>query len=301
MRIIGRINKIDFKNRMITMKSYRRILYLYFQHGQINMFKRYLFSGIYIDLDYDEEKGFIRNGVLAHCINFVNQIFLFDVNRRIQYYDRFELDSSLAKFLDSLGNILFLDLEMTMPSYTFKGKGYIPEIIQVGYVLVNGMGEEIARYSEYIEPKVHMDLSRRTLNFLKLDAQDFHSKAIQYIDFYNDFKMVLAKYHPTIVIFGKNDRLMLNESFKIHNVPSLSEDMRFVNLTKLIQNYYSLRNEPGLFKLFQVYYENYEIQSHDAFDDSYVTSLVFNAFKKDVNHFTDFFAKIKRTFLGKEN
>ncbi len=296
MRIISRIDKVGLKNRLITVKAYKRILYLYFQNVQINIFKRYLYPGTYIDLDYDEEQVYIKNGVATYCVNYVNQIFRFSFNKKVQYYDRLELDNSLSEFLNGLGNILFLDLEMTMPSYTFKGKGYVSEIIQVGYVLVNGQGEEISRYSEYIEPKVHMDLSKRTLNFLKLEAKEFHNKSIQYLDFYRDFSLVLQKYHPTIVIFGKNDRIILNESFKIHNVKPLSDKMRFVNLSKLIQNYYSLPNEPGLFKLFQIYYENGEIQSHDAFDDSYVTNKVFHAFKMDVNHITDFFTKIKTNF-----
>ncbi len=296
MRIIGRIERVTLKKRIIGIKTFSRIIYLYFQNGHINLFKRYLYAGTYIDLDYEEDKTYIKNGIAAYYVNYVHQIFRFNDFEKIQYYDRFQIDNSLSSFLDSLGNIMFLDLEMTMPSYTFKGKGYISEIIQVGYVLVNGMGEEMARYSQYIEPNHHMDLSKRTLNFLKIDAKEFHQNSISYIDFYNDFSMILKKYHPTIVIFGKNDRLMLSESFVLNQVDSLNEYMRFVNLSKLIQTYYHLQNEPGLFKLFQIYYENYAPQSHDAFDDSYVTMAVFNAFKKDVKHETDYFLKIKESF-----
>ena len=174
MRIIGRIERVTLKKRIIGIKTFSRIIYLYFQNGHINIFKRYLYAGTYIDLDYEEDKTYIKNGIAAYYVNYVHQVFRFNDFEKIQYYDRFQIDNSLSSFLDSLGNIMFLDLEMTMPSYTFKGKGYISEIIQVGYVLVNGMGEEMARYSQYIEPNHHMDLSKRTLNFLKIDAKEFH-------------------------------------------------------------------------------------------------------------------------------
>lgn len=299
MRIIGRIEKVTLKKRIIGIKAFHRIIYLYFQNGHIHLFKRYLFPGTYIDLDYDEEKQFIKNGISAYYVNYVHQIFRFNQFEKIQYYDRNEIDNSLSAFLNSLGNTMFLDLEMTMPSYTFKGKGYISEIIQVGYVLVDGRGEEILRYNQYIEPNLHLDLSKRTLNFLKIDAKEFHENSISYKEFYQDFRMVLERYRPTIVIFGKNDRLMLEESFKINQMESLNDSIRYVNLSKLIQTYYHLQNEPGLFKLFQIYYKNYEVQAHNAFDDSYVTMAVFNAFKKDVNHETDLFLQIKEELKAK--
>lgn len=296
MRIVGRIYKTNNKNRWIALKTYHRILYFHFQNSQFNQFRRYLYPGTYIDLDYDEEKNFTKNGIASFLVNYVHQIYCIHMFQKILYYDRLELNSSLAEFLNGLGNIMFLDLEMTMPSYTFTGKGYITEIIQAGYVLVNGKGDEICRYNHYIQPKIHKDISNRTLDFLNLTRQEFHQNAIPYSEFYEEFKMIILNYQPSIVIFGKNDKLILNDSFEIHKVESLGDRIRYVNLCKLIQTYYHLKNEPGLFKLYQTYYENDEIQIHDAFSDSYVTMAVFNAFKKDVEHKTDFYAKIKMKF-----
>ncbi|MDE6661610.1 MAG: hypothetical protein K2J93_07290 [Anaeroplasmataceae bacterium] len=295
MRIIGRIYKTQNKNRLIEIKTFHRIIYLHFQNSQFSQFRRYLYPGTYIDLDYDE-KTFIKNGIASYFVNYVHQIYRFNMFQKILYYDRRELNSSLLDFLNSLGNMMFLDLEMTMPSYTFTGKGYISEIVQAGYVLVNGQGNEICRYNNYIETKVHKDISNRTLDFLKITREEFHRSAIPYEEFYDDFKMLILKYQPSIIIFGKNDKKILNESFEIHQVEDLSDRIRYVNLCKLIQTYYHLKNEPGLFKLYQTYYENDEIQVHDAFNDSYVTMAVFNAFKRDVEHKTDFYSIIKEKF-----
>ena len=93
---------------------------------------------------------------------------------------------------------------------------------------------------------------------------------------------MIYKYDPAIVVFGKNDQLVLNESYDINNLPSLVNKTRYINLCQLIKNYYELKNDPGLFKLFGVYYDNSEIQIHDALSDSEVTRLVFLAFRKDI-------------------
>lgn len=296
MRIIGCIYNSSLKNRIIGIKTKYRILYLHFPNNQFSQLKRYLYPGTYVDVDFDEEKFYIRRGIAAYTINFVQQIYRFYGTKKVQYYDYKELNSSLSDFLNSLGNIMFLDLEMTMPTYSYSGKGYRSEIVQVGYLLVNGMDDEITRYNQYILPKLHGDISKRTLNFLKISADTFHKNAIPYPMFYEDFKMIIQQYHPSIVIFGKNDRLTLNESFLIHHVESLASQIRYVNLSKLIQSYYHLTNEPGLFKLYQTYYDNDSVQVHDAFDDSYVTMAVFKAFKADVEHRTNFFSKIKEKF-----
>ena len=296
MRIIACIYKTQIKDRIIGIKTPNRILYLHFTNAQFNQLKRFLYPGTYVDLDYAEEKCFIRRGIATYAVNFVQRIYRFYGYKKIQYYDYQKLNSSLSDFLHNLGNIMFLDLEMTMPGYTFTGKGYQPEIVQAGYVLVNGLGDEITRYSHYIKTYVHADISKRTLDFLKISLQAFHESAIPYEEFYEDFRMVLEQYHPSIVIFGKNDRIILNKSFEIHNVKSLSNQIRYVNLSKLIQSFYHLNNDPGLFKLYQIYYENENVQTHNAFDDAYVTMQVFKAFVDDVDLKTNFHSKIKEKF-----
>lgn len=293
MHIIGRIYNTKIKDRMIGIKTFQRIQYFYFQNSQLNQFKRYLYPGVYIELEYDEEKTFIRKGISAYFVNFIHQIYRFNLKHKIQYYDRTELNSSLSLFLNSLGNMMFLDLEMTMPPYNFSGKGFHTEIIQAGFLLVNGLGEELCRYNQYILPKDPSSISKRTYDFLKITPQEFTAHAVEYLDFYEELNAMLLNFHPTIIIFGKNDRLILNESFLLHQVESLSNRIRYVNLSKLIQNYYHLKNEPGLFKLYQIYFHNQELQLHDAFNDSYVTYAVFNAFKDDVDHKTNFFEEIK--------
>ena len=245
-------------------------------------------------IDVPLTKSFKKKKVEANIVDYVHQVYAVSKFKRTYFYDQNTINTSLSKFLSSLGNIMFLDLEMTMPSYGYYGKEFQAEIIQAGFLLVDGNGEEICRYSNYIRPVLHKTLSRRVQKFLNIDLPTFESKAISYNDFYEEFDEVLSLYHPTIVVYGKNDSIILKNSYKINHLPSLQSKTRFVNLCKLVKNYYNLRNDAGLFKLYQLYYHNEDLQVHDAFNDCEVTKSVFKAFKDDVNHITNNYEKIRK-------
>lgn len=282
MRICGFIHMIELDSKIIGIKSYNRIKFFYFQNSQMSLFKRYLYQDNWIDLEYDETKVILKNKFEAYVISYVYRLDALGKYDHITYYDRSQINTSLLKFINSLGNIMFLDLEMTMPSYKFKGKGFQTELIQAGFIIVDSNQEELYRYSNYIIPKFKMNFTQRVVDFLGINQEEFYNKAISYNDFYKDFKEVLSTYNPAIVVFGKNDILVLNESYNINSVPSLKDETRFINLCQIIKSHYHLRNDPGLFKLYKIYSDNEDIQVHDAFDDSEVTRDVFEFFKEDL-------------------
>lgn len=273
---------IELDNKIIGIKKYKKIEFFYFQNSQMNVFKRYLYVGNWIDLEYDEEKTTRRGPYLAYVISFVNRLEAEGLYDHIVYYDKKDITSSLYDFLGSLDNTMFLDLEMTMPPYNFKGKGFRTEVIQAGFIIFDKNGEELMRYRNFIEPMITKTLSKRAEKFLGITNEEFIENQIPYLTFYNDFKEIIEKYNPAIVVYGKNDILVLNDSYLLHGVPSLKDQTRYVNLCQLIKSHYELRNDPGLFKLFQIYYDNEDIQVHDAFNDSEVTAKVFEAFREDI-------------------
>lgn len=299
MRIIGKIHNVDLSKKLIGISTYKRIIYFYFQGSLLNTFRRYLYPNNYIDLDYDESKIYKKSGINSYLVNFVSKIFSSINNHKVSYFDKTFLNNSMSSFLSGLGNMMFLDLEMTMPAYGFHGQEYKTEIIQVGYLLVDNNGEEITRYSNYLKPRYSSTLSRRTLEFLSIEQDKFDSLAIDYHDFYEEFKEIIEIYHPSIIIYGKNDSIILNNSFMLNEVPTI-ENIRYVNICRLIKNFYNLKNEPGLFKLYQIYYHNEDLQIHDAFNDCFVTKEVFKAFKDDVNHETYFYDIIRDTLEPKK-
>lgn len=282
MRLRGEIHMIELDHKIIGIKNNKKIIFFYFQNSQMNVFKRYLYTGNWIDLEYDDTKEVRRGPYLAYIISHVNRLEALGLYDHIIYYDKADITNSLYKFLNSFENIMFLDLEMTMPSYKFKGKGFKTEVIQAGLVIFDKAGEEILRYNNYIEPVITKSLTKRAEDFLGISEEEFKEKCIPYLQFYNDFKEILLKYDPAIVVYGRNDMLVLNDSYNIHEVESLKDLTRYVNLCQLIKTHYELKNDPGLFRLYQTYYDTEDIQVHDAIDDSLVTAKVFEAFKEDI-------------------
>lgn len=284
MRIRGLIHMIELDQKVIGIQSYKKIIFLYFQNSQMNMFKRYLYQDNWIDLEYDDSKVVKKGSYNAYLIDYVYRIEAIGKLERIVYYDKLMLNKSLSNFLSNLKNTMFLDLEMTMPSFNFKGKGiFKTELIQAGFLVVDEQGKIVQTYSNYVLPKLTNHITSRAEKFLGIKEEEFFQKAITYEEFYNSFKEVLDKYDPTIIVYGRNDIIVLNDSYNINNVPSLSMQTKFVNLCQLLKNYYELRQDPGLFKLYQTYYENDDVQLHDALSDSEVTKKVFDAFKDDLS------------------
>lgn len=296
MRIVGSIHKVDLTNRIVGIKIYKQIKYLYFQNALMQLFKRYLYESIYLDVEIDNCKSQIKNNLKVFRVKVVHQVFATTTYNKITYFNKNNLDLALSKFLLNLDNIMILDLEMTMPNYGYYGKEFAAEIIQAGFLLLDSKGNEITRYSQYIYPTISSYLNKRTLDFLKITRSDFKKNAMSYFDFYNYFKQIVQTYHPTIIIYGKNDSIALENSYKYNKVKSLSKNYKYVNLSKLIKNYYNLKCDIGLFKLYSIYYKVNDSQTHDAFGDSYVTLKVFEAFKDDIQKKTDYYYKIREEF-----
>ena len=112
----------------------------------MNTFKRYLYQDNFIDIVYDDTKLQTKGRYLAHPISYINQISALGRNDNKVYYDKNNISKSLYTVLDSLDYLMFLDLEMTMPSYQYSGKNYKTEMIQAGFIICDKDLNEIYRY-----------------------------------------------------------------------------------------------------------------------------------------------------------
>ncbi len=293
MTIKGVIHVVDLKHKLIGIRTFRKIKYFYFNNSQMNIFKRYLYIGNVIELEYQEEQEKIKNGISSYIVSYVDRLYAVGINKTI-YYDKTYLNKSLSSFLKTLGNYMVLDLEMTMPSYGYKGKSFRAELIQAGFILVDSQGDEILRYSNYVKPTIAKTINSRAEKFLGISQAEFDLKSISYDEFYDEFKEIYENYHPAVIIFGKNDSLVLNDSFVVNNKEDLN--VRYVNICSLIKGYYELKNDPGLFKLYQTYYDVEDNQLHDALDDAEATLYVYKAFLDEVNHKIDKVKDIRLKF-----
>ena len=278
--VSGRILCIDELDRIISIRVKNRIRFFYLQRSMVNKIGKYLAISRFIQFVEENEKR-VYKGRKVSNINFVLKIVEIRYRKNIIYYDIANIKKGTKELINSLDVKMFLDLEMSMHPYR-QDKNFKQEIIQVGYYLVDKNDNIIDKYSEIIKPTIHKKLTKRTLKFLEISQNDVDN-GINYKDFYDHFKQVIEKYEPAIIVWGRNDFLALRESYKINKFPSLKKKTRYINLLKLHKNYFSLKNDLGLFNALKPYIEPNNEQIHDALEDAYATYQIFNGFKDVLN------------------
>ncbi len=280
-RIQGIILDRDEHHRLIRVKTPGRIVGVHFQRAAFNRFAAHLVPGVLIIVNTRHR---VRRRHPAYRLQATEVLALIARQRRgrKRLYSRTSMRRDIRAFVNTLDVKMFLDLELSMHPYkpdpTFK-----QEIIQAGYVLVDGTDTVIERYSAVIKPTVHKRLSKRTLKFLSVTQEDVDN-GLDYQDFYTHFRDVVEKTRPAIVVWGKNDGLSLKESYDINRLPDLSATCRIVNLLELHKNYYHLKDDLGLANAHRLYGHETSSQRHDALEDAMMTHDVFIAFKAVLNN-----------------
>lgn len=267
------IDSVNTKYHTFYMVIEGRKIGFYLTKRLSKTFFDYLKKGVLVDFEIADRRKKI-NQQWHYQVAYFNKIqSLYPI---YTYYDLNQLRHDMKDVLDQNEYYLFIDFEMTMPGY--RQRRFTPELIQAGYVLSKANEKILIKDSMYIKPKLMDHLSKRTLKFLKIDPVKFDKKAVSYTVFYRKFKRIIKKYHPKLVVWGKNDISALDDSYRIHQKEALTHATDFIDLLKLHKDYYNLKNDLGLFSAYKTYYESNDLQKHDAFDDALVTKHVFDAF-----------------------
>lgn len=233
----------------------------------------FLDRGVLVDFEIGPRRKRMKKS-FVYQVAFFRQIINLQPYR--VYYNIDQLREDMKKVITHQKYYLFIDFEMTMPGY--QSPTFIPEIIQAGYMLSKAKGETIIDEGYYVLPLIETTLSRRTQKFLNLDELNFYESAIHYDDFYQKLQAIIGEYHPKLVVWGKNDISALNDSYRLHQKEPLTKLNDFIDLLKLHKDYFNLKDDLGLFKAYQAYYDVDEAQAHDARDDAHITKQVFDAF-----------------------
>lgn len=268
------IYHVDAKHPIFYIILEGRKIGFYLSNRLAKIFMSYLDQGVLVDFEIQPKMKKIGTMVYYQVAHF-NQIIR--LNPYQVHYDLYRLRDDMKSVLSQHEYFLFIDFEMTMPGYhpeTFR-----PEIIQVGYVLAQAKQDPILQDGYYVLPKEDRSLSKRTKRFLKLEEDVFFQHAVPYDVFYEKLHAIITTYQPKLVVWGKNDLTALHDSYFIHERPALTKDDDFIDLLKLHKDYFNLKDDLGLFKAYQTYYDVEFDQAHDAKDDAYVTKLVFDAFQ----------------------
>lgn len=289
-QVCGRIRRIYPKERLFEILLRGKIEFFYLTRSQMKKFSPYLQEGLFVHFKCKADKT-KRGPVMAQeVLTFVKLIDISHRNRTV-YFDIDTIKRGVQKVLNRPGYRMFLDMEFTMPPYDYNNKqGFVTEIIQYGILIEDENGQVIERLDSLVKPKYELGLNARTFNFLGLNRDDFE-RAVTYKVFYRRLKYIINKYHPIIYVWGKNDMIIINQSYELNKVTPLTERKDFVNLMQLLKNYFGLKTDIGLFNALSYFDEEIGFkQDHDAMADAEVTSIVFGTFKKMVN---DTFASMK--------
>ncbi|RJX25690.1 MAG: hypothetical protein C4537_03990 [Acholeplasma sp.] len=267
------IHSINDKTKVFYLVLEGKKIGFYLSNRLAKVFFPYLHEGVLVDFEIQEKTKKIGHEHV-YQVAFFEQIISLDPFH--VHYDLHRLRKEMQEVLIQDRYYLFIDFEMTMPGY--KEINFKPEIIQVGYLLSKAKENALLQEGYYVAPLPQTTLSRRTKKFLSLDELKFYEEAITYQDFYHKLKKIIDQYHPKLVVWGKNDMTALDDSYQIHQVLPLTFTEDFIDLLKLHKDYFNLKDDLGLFKAYQTYYDVAIDQSHDAIDDAHVTKLVFDAF-----------------------
>jgi sporulation inhibitor KapD len=281
MIISGRIRAIDEEKRIILVEYKGQVYACYFQRALMLHVSRYLMVDRYIQVVVGKDPRMLQ-GVKVYTVDYVKKIMQIRYRKNIVYYDERTIKKGTKDLLNQLGCKLFLDLEMSMHPYK-KDPNFVQEIIQVGYILTDSKDQILETYDEIVKPSIHKKLSKRTLKFLEITQEEV-DKGIDFKDFYKHFANLIKKYDPAIIVWGKNDFLALREGYQVNNLPSLKHQTRYINLLKIIKNYFHLRNDIGLFNALELFHGKALDQSHNAYEDAHATMQIFHQFLKVVNH-----------------
>lgn len=267
------IKDIDYKNKTFYCYVGGKKTGFYLTNRLSKIFFESLSVGFLVDFEITERQKRVNNRLYHQVLHF-NEIR--NLRNKHSYYNHKKLKEDMVKFLSQRKYVLFLDLEMTIPY--MRQRNFKPEIVQYGLYLVDSTGKSIFEDSSYILPKLQNPVSRRTFKFLNINEDLFYSESKDYSKFYNTMKELIDKYDPKIVVWGKNDIIAINHSYHIHNKESLTTKDDYIDLLKLHKDYFNLRNDLGLFKAYETYYEKSFVQVHDAKADAKITKKVYDAF-----------------------
>lgn len=278
--VSGRILSFDEQDRIIAIRHGNKIRVYYLQRSMLNQVGKYIAIGRFIQFYIKDDYRMYR-GRKVYTVEYVIKIMAIRYRKNIVFYDYKKIQSGTKKVVNNLKYKMFLDLEMSMHPFR-KDKHFKQEIIQVGIHLVDENNKFVYKYNQVIQPTIHKKLTKRTLKFLTV-TQDDVNHGIEFSEFYDVFTKLIKKYDPAIIVWGRNDFLALRDAYKINKLPSLRNQTRYINLLKLHKNYFNLKNDLGLFNALRLYEDAPDAQTHNAYEDAYVTYMIFKGFKKVVN------------------
>lgn len=282
--IWGKIRTIDFDERIFEIKIKNKIEFFYFSRSQYKKFKPYLHEGLYVSFLCEDELKKRSRHITKEVVSFTK--LMQPTLRGIRtYFDIDMIKKGVTKLLSKDSYRMFLDLEFTMPSYSYvHGTGFKPEIIQYGIYLEDSENNLVLTEHDNVLPLNKKSLTDRMYEFLNLTENDF-KKAITFNQFYKKLQDIITFYQPIIYVWGRNDIYVIDLACEMHHKPKVLERRQIVNLMQVIKNYYSIKSDIGLFNAYGLFGKVPPIvQDHDSLNDAVATSEIFHLFLDEIHN-----------------
>ncbi len=280
--IWGKIKTINLDERIFEIKIKNKIEFFYFSRSQYKKFRPYLHEGLYVNFLCEDEVKKRNRHMTKEVISFTK--LMQPTARGIKtYFDIDMIKKGVNTLLSKDAYRMFLDLEFTMPSYSYvHGTGFKPEIIQYGIYLEDPSGNLVLTEHDNVLPLDKKSLTDRMFEFLNLTEKDF-KKAKTFNQFYHILQDTISFYQPIVYVWGKNDIYVINLACDMHKKAKLLEKRQVINLMQIIKNYYSIKSDIGLFNAYGLFGKVPPIiQDHDSLNDAVATSEIFHLFLDEI-------------------
>jgi len=273
----AKIHNFDYDKRMIEILSGRRLEFFYLKPQLFTLFAHYFKPGLYLDFQVYGEKT-THFGVACYNILSIEEIYCPKTKSKL-----FSKNLQRQIILDSISKsdyFLCLDLEMEiLNKYDLNktNRANFSQIIQIGYSLFSKTGNVIIEKGYYLLTKENQ-LNYKTQKFLNIDLSFYKKNAYTFTHFYDELSTIINIYSPKLVVWGNYDIITINKSFDLYELNPLISATSFIDLLKIHKNFYSLKNDLGLFNAYEAYYNKVSIQEHNALTDAVITKEVLLAF-----------------------
>lgn len=170
-------------------------------------------------------------------------------------------------------NYIVLDLEATC--WLGKPPRGINEVIEIGAVKINEVGDVLGFFSKLIKPSINPRLSGfcRKLTGIKQEQLNVADGYLKVMEEFKDF-IGVEEEEFTLFSWGDNDQSYLSSNCKLHNM-DYEWLHPFIDMHKVYIKFKEKKNKSGL--KFVVESEGFEFEGeqHSAYVDAYNLSKVF--------------------------
>ena len=292
----GLIHDYYPRERIFSIIQKNTISFYYYPKNYQKYFEKAMgHKHVFVEFVHDKKTKIIK-GYSSYQLSTLKKIFYVSNTSRVYLYDESIEDNKLIDIINYDGYKMFMDLELTMPKFG-DTTPFKPEILQIGCVIINPNDEIVNYYTNYV--KTTKPISDRTYRFLSL-GKEATKDAISYNQFYEDYKELLDIYKPIVYVWGNNDVLSLDDSYRQHRKKPLKAN--YQDLSKIHHKFFNLKTDISLFKALKIYRGIDVQQVHHALTDAQATKEVYDGFKKHINGIEYFDVKaFQESLLNKEN